>query len=221
MRTTYSMSGVDSFYVTLSSSPDRLVSSVVEHLRCLPIMKRHGRGFVARFFHDAVLQWVWDWGCRPAPGDAGRRPTVSYRLHGSGAAVIMVRKIKQRAYPHDSTNPPHKTEDANRFSEVVSAHQPKGDAPMAQANGERRPLDIEIAAYQKHASELEASHFGKWALFKGDALIAIHDTFEATAMDAVEQFGRGPFLIRQIGAPPIVIRIRLIPDRCYPESLLR
>ena len=48
---------------------------------------------------------------------------------------------------------------------------------------------------------------GKWVVFKGTARIAIYDTFEAAAQDAVARFGRGPYLIRQIGAPPIVMPI--------------
>jgi hypothetical protein len=76
---------------------------------------------------------------------------------------------------------------------------------MANANGEQRPLDAEIAAYQKQATELEASHFGKWVIFKETTLIATHETFEGAAKDAVQRFGRGPFLIRQVGAPPIVM----------------
>jgi len=78
---------------------------------------------------------------------------------------------------------------------------------MAKENGAERPLDAEIAAYQQQAAQLEASHKGKWVVFKRKSLIAIHDTFEAAAEDAVERFGRGPFLIRQIGAPPIVMPI--------------
>jgi hypothetical protein len=76
---------------------------------------------------------------------------------------------------------------------------------MNKPNGERRALDTEIAAYQKQAAQLEASHRGKWVVFKDKALIAIHDTFEAAAENAAQRFGRGPYLIRQIGAPPIVI----------------
>lgn len=72
-----------------------------------------------------------------------------------------------------------------------------------------RPLDTEIAAYQKQAAELETSHADEWVIFKGDNLIALHKTFDAAAADATNQFGRGPFLIRQIGAPPIVIPYRL------------
>jgi hypothetical protein len=68
-------------------------------------------------------------------------------------------------------------------------------------------LDVELSAYHEQATRLEASHPGEWVVFKGSALIGIHPTFEAAAEEAVARFGRGPFLIRQIGAPPIVIPV--------------
>jgi hypothetical protein len=46
-------------------------------------------------------------------------------------------------------------------------------------------------------------------IFKGVVLIGIHNTLEAAAEDAVAQFGSGPYLIRQIGAPPIVIPVSI------------
>jgi len=70
-------------------------------------------------------------------------------------------------------------------------------------------LDVELGAYRQEAPRLEASHMGKWVIFKGAALISIHDTLEAAAGDAVARFGRGPYLIRQIGAAPIVIPVSL------------
>jgi hypothetical protein len=74
---------------------------------------------------------------------------------------------------------------------------------MAKANGGVRPLDVEIAAYQERAAQLEASHKGKWVVFSGKALIAIHETFEAAAEDAAQRFGRAPCLVRQIGGQMI------------------
>jgi len=66
-------------------------------------------------------------------------------------------------------------------------------------------LDTELRAYRMEASKLEAAYFGKWVIFRESSLIGIHDTFESAAADAVNRFGRGPYLIRQVGAPPIVI----------------
>jgi hypothetical protein len=66
-------------------------------------------------------------------------------------------------------------------------------------------LDTELKAYAKEAIRLEAAHPGRWVVFNGPALVAVHESFEAAAEEAVRKFGRGPYLIRQIGAPPIVI----------------
>jgi hypothetical protein len=63
----------------------------------------------------------------------------------------------------------------------------------------------EIAAYQKVRHQLEAEHMGKWVLFRDLSLIGVYDSFEAAAEDAVRRFGRGPYLIRQVGAPPVTM----------------
>jgi hypothetical protein len=68
-------------------------------------------------------------------------------------------------------------------------------------------LDQELSAYRQEASRLEAAHPGEWVVFKGSSLVSIHATFEAAAEDATARFGHGPYLIRQIGAPPIVMPI--------------
>ncbi len=84
------------------------------------------------------------------------------------------------------------------------------DQPNQQKNGaDSRPLAVELAAYKHKSPQLEASHMGKWVIFKGQALISIHDTLEAAAEAAVTKFGHGPYLIRQVGAPPIVIPVSL------------
>ena len=59
----------------------------------------------------------------------------------------------------------------------------------------------DIAAFTAMREELEQKHMGKWVLFYNEAFVAVYDTFEAAAEDAVLCFGRGPYLIKQIGAP--------------------
>jgi hypothetical protein len=66
-------------------------------------------------------------------------------------------------------------------------------------------LKDEIAAYDTISADLEAASLGKWALVHDRALIGIYDSFDMAAAEAVRQFGRGPYLIRQIGAPPITM----------------
>jgi hypothetical protein len=64
-------------------------------------------------------------------------------------------------------------------------------------------LRDEIAAYDAMRADLEAKFLGRWALVHDRELIGTYDSFDDAAKEAVHKFGRGPYLIRQIGAPPI------------------
>jgi hypothetical protein len=66
-------------------------------------------------------------------------------------------------------------------------------------------LKDEIAAYEAMRSDLEASHLGKFVIVHDRKLIGTYDSFDDAAREAVIHFGRGPYLIRQIGAPPITL----------------
>lgn len=71
-------------------------------------------------------------------------------------------------------------------------------------------IDTEIAAYETIRADLEKNHMGKWALVHGGKLVNLYDSFEKAAEEAVRQFGRGPYLIRQVGAPPVSIPASLM-----------
>lgn len=66
-------------------------------------------------------------------------------------------------------------------------------------------LRDEIAAYEQMQAELETEHNGSWVLIRDGKLQGVFDDFEATAEDAVKRFGRGPYLIRQVGSGPVVL----------------
>jgi hypothetical protein len=66
----------------------------------------------------------------------------------------------------------------------------------------QHPLDAEIAAFERKKADLEKTYPGKWVVFKGADLVGAWDTINAAAAEAVVRFGRGPYLIRQVGAPP-------------------
>jgi hypothetical protein len=66
-------------------------------------------------------------------------------------------------------------------------------------------IDTEISAYEAMREKLETEHMGKWALVRHGGLVGVFDSFDAAAEDAVRLFGRGPYLIRQIGAPPVTL----------------
>lgn len=74
-------------------------------------------------------------------------------------------------------------------------------------------IDEEIVAYDAIRQELEEKHTGKWVLFHEREQIGIFDSFETAAETAVQKFGRGPYLIRQIGAPPLTLPASVM----YPQ----
>lgn len=68
-------------------------------------------------------------------------------------------------------------------------------------------LTKDIEAYESMREKLEAEHVGEWVLIQDRKLIGLYISFEKAAEDAVRRFGAGPYLIRQIGAPPIKLPI--------------
>jgi len=66
-------------------------------------------------------------------------------------------------------------------------------------------INEEITAYEGLRESLEADHMGKWALIHNRELVSLFGTFEEAAETAVGKFGRGPYLIRRVGAPPMTL----------------
>ncbi len=66
-------------------------------------------------------------------------------------------------------------------------------------------IDSELAAYEGMRAGLEARHMGQWVLIHDQELIDSYDSFEKAAEDAVAKFGRGPYLIRQVGVTSVTL----------------
>ena len=83
-------------------------------------------------------------------------------------------------------------------------------------------LKKEIKAYDAMLDYLELKHFGQWVIFRNQQLVAAHADFQDAAQDAVFRFGRGPYLIRQVGAPPIVLPPYVVPPalayKLHPDA---
>lgn len=62
-------------------------------------------------------------------------------------------------------------------------------------------LAREMRAYDAQCQQLEATYPNKYVVFKGDSFVGAWDTLDAAARAAVARYGRGPYLIRQVGAP--------------------
>ena len=70
-------------------------------------------------------------------------------------------------------------------------------------------LDENIVAYDTMRDCLETNHFGQWVIFYDEEFVGSYDEFEDAGYEAMKRFGRGPYLIRQVGIKRI-IRMPLI-----------
>lgn len=71
-------------------------------------------------------------------------------------------------------------------------------------------IQIEIEAFERMQVDLRARFNGRWVLIHDGQLINTFDSFELAATDAVRRFGRGPFLIRQVGAQPDALPVSVV-----------
>jgi uncharacterized protein (DUF1330 family) len=59
-------------------------------------------------------------------------------------------------------------------------------------------LDQDIHAYEQQLEQLLEHHRGKYVVFRSGKFIDAYDTFQNAASAAVNKFGLGPYLIRQV-----------------------
>ena len=64
-----------------------------------------------------------------------------------------------------------------------------------------KELSVQIAKYDSLRDSLETDYTGKWLLMYDEEIVDFYDSFESAAKVAIERFGSGPYLIRQVGAP--------------------
>lgn len=61
-------------------------------------------------------------------------------------------------------------------------------------------LAREMELYDSRRAEFEKNHNHEWVVIHGEDVTFFED-FQDAAQSAVERFGRGPYLIRQVGSP--------------------
>ena len=69
---------------------------------------------------------------------------------------------------------------------------------------QRTLIAEEIAAYEKMRDDVEAKHLNEWVVVYKGELIGTYIDFQEAAAEAIERFGRGPYLIRQVGVEHII-----------------
>jgi hypothetical protein len=82
-------------------------------------------------------------------------------------------------------------------------------------------LTDEIRAYEAARSDLESKYLGRWVLMHDQQLIGTFPCFEAAADNAVRRFGRGPYLIRQVGAQSVTLPVSVLYNPLYGDDDMR
>ena len=69
----------------------------------------------------------------------------------------------------------------------------------------QQDLVIEMALYEKHRKQFEQNHLWEWVVIHDNNIIGFYKEFQEAAQIAVERFGRGPYLIKEVGrtSPPL------------------
>lgn len=65
-------------------------------------------------------------------------------------------------------------------------------------------LSDDIAAFERMRASLEDAHGKAWVVFHNGEFQGVFADFEAAATLAVDRFGSGACLIRQLGAPAAI-----------------
>ena len=72
-------------------------------------------------------------------------------------------------------------------------------------------LGSEIEAYAEQKEELERNHPGKWIVFRDRQVVKVFDSFADADDWVLDTYGRGPCLVRKVGASPPVLPSSLWP----------
>lgn len=72
-------------------------------------------------------------------------------------------------------------------------------------------LGSEIEAYDEQKEELVRNHAGKWIVFRDRRVVKVFDSFADADDWVLETYGRGPCLVRKVGASPPVLPSSLWP----------
>jgi hypothetical protein len=82
-------------------------------------------------------------------------------------------------------------------------------------------LTDDIVAYEAMRADLESESLGKWVLLHNRHLEGKFGTFDEAARAAVHRFGRGPYLIRQVGAGSVTLPASVMYRRIDADDKMR
>lgn len=79
-------------------------------------------------------------------------------------------------------------------------------------------LSENIDAYEEVRNSLEADQRGRYVVFYDGGMRGDFPDFNEAMNFACQRWGRGPYLVRQVGRPPFVLPASIQYRRIYPDD---
>ena len=79
-------------------------------------------------------------------------------------------------------------------------------------------LSENIVAYEQVRNELEADKWGRYVVFYDGNMQGDFPDFSEAMQFACQRWGRGPYLVRQVGRPPFVLPASIQYRRLHADS---
>ena len=81
--------------------------------------------------------------------------------------------------------------------------------------GPETVLSVETEVYNNLRDSLEREHRLEWIVIYKTEVVGFYEDFQLAAVAAIEKHGRGPYLIKQIGAPEMPLNLSLFNKPMY------
>ncbi|MCY4580039.1 MAG: hypothetical protein OXD31_13470 [Chloroflexi bacterium] len=79
-------------------------------------------------------------------------------------------------------------------------------------------LEREYAVFNRMKEQLKDEHHLEWVVIHEDEFVGTFKDFEDAAVTAIKRFGYGPYLIKQIGAPPFRLPASILYRPVYADD---
>lgn len=76
-------------------------------------------------------------------------------------------------------------------------------------------LSVETEVYDNMRESLEREHRLEWIVIYKSEVVGFYENFQLAAFAAADKHGRGPYLIKQIGAPEMPLTLSLFNKPMY------
>lgn len=80
---------------------------------------------------------------------------------------------------------------------------------------EARTLATENSVYESRKEQFEKEHNQEWVVIHESEVVGFFPNLQEAADAAIERYGKGPYLIRQVGVPDLPLPLSMFTKPIY------